>query len=181
MRKITLARAHKMLKRLEEEKAVWLRIEATSSTYVAGNNEEPIIPKYDYSEVANLIAKLDEKIFVIKHALHVTQVTEKVLVRSEKMSIDSILIQMAQLNERKLVLEKMSNRLPKVKEECLLTMPGDAGLKYRYINYDLDLIKQEYERVSEMIAEMQTALDKCNQIVVLEEERVCIKNSPRNC
>ena len=40
--------------------------------------------------------------------------------------------------------------------------------EYKYINYDLELIKQEYERVSNAIMEMQMALDRYNQTVLFE-------------
>lgn len=40
--------------------------------------------------------------------------------------------------------------------------------EYRYINYDLDLIKKEYEVVSKKIMEMQMALDRYNQTVQFE-------------
>lgn len=40
----------------------------------------------------------------------------------------------------------------------------------KYINYDLDLIKREYERVSETIMEMQMALDLYNQTVLFDVE-----------
>jgi len=40
--------------------------------------------------------------------------------------------------------------------------------EYEYINYDLDLIKKEYERIDTEIAEMQIALDKYNQTFEFE-------------
>ena len=52
---------NKMLRNLEEEKAYWLNKEAVSSTYVASTDEEPVIPEYDYSTVASIIAEIDEK------------------------------------------------------------------------------------------------------------------------
>ena len=55
MQTITSAYANKMLKSLEEDKAFWVNKEAASSTYVAAINEEPVIPEYDYSEVASMI------------------------------------------------------------------------------------------------------------------------------
>ena len=44
---------------------------------MAAINEEPVIPEYDYAEVAATIAEIDEKIAVIKHALNVTNATAK--------------------------------------------------------------------------------------------------------
>ena len=52
MQTMTSAYANKMLKSLEEDKAFWVNKEATSSTYVAAINEEPVVPEYDYTEVA---------------------------------------------------------------------------------------------------------------------------------
>lgn len=169
MQKMTSAYANKMIKSLEEDKAFWLNKEATSSTYVASINEEPVVPEYDYTEVAATIAELDEKIAIIKHALNVSNATAKVPVGDREMSIDTILIRMAQLNKRKAVLDQMRKQLPKAREEQAY-MSRNAVPEYRYINYDLELVKREYEGVSNTIMEMQMALDKYNQTVQFEVE-----------
>ena len=168
MQTITSAYANKMLKSLEDDKAFWINKEAASSTYVAAINEEPVVPEYDYTEVAATIVALDEKIAIIKHALNLTNATAKVLVGDTEMSIDTILIKMAQLNKRKSVLDQMRKQLPKTREEQHSYMSRNAVPEYRYINYDLDLIKKEYEAVSKTIMEMQMALDKYNQTVQFE-------------
>ena len=147
MQTMTSAYANKMLKSLEEDKAFWVNKEATSSTYVAAINEEPVVPEYDYTEVVATITSLDEKI---------------------EMSIDTILIKMAQLNKRKSVLDQMRKQLPKAREEQRSYMSRNTVPEYRYINYDLELIKKEYETVSKTIMEMQMALDKYNQTVQFE-------------
>ena len=59
MQKITSAYANKMLRSLEEDKAFWVNKEASSSTYIAAVNEEPVIPEYDYMTVANTIDEID--------------------------------------------------------------------------------------------------------------------------
>lgn len=164
MRKMTSAYANKMLRSLEEDKEFWVNKEAASSTYVAAINEEPVVPEYDYAEVAATIAGIDEKIAVIKHALNVANANAKAQVGDTEMSIDTILIKMAQLNRRKMVLDVMRKQLPKAREERSY-VSRNAVPEYRYINYDLDLIKQEYERISGIIMEMQMALDKYNQTV----------------
>lgn len=91
----------------------------------------------------------------------------KVPVGNSEMSVDTILIKMAQLNKRKSVLDEMRKQLPKTREERTF-MPRNAVPEYKYINYDLELIKQEYERVSQSIMEMQMALDTYNQTVQFE-------------
>lgn len=67
------------------------------------------------------------------------------------------------------MLDQMRKQLPKAREEHSY-MSRNAVPEYRYINYDLELIKQEYEKVSAMIMEMQMALDKYNQTVQFEVE-----------
>lgn len=168
MQTMTSAYANKMLKSLEEDKAFWLNKEEEACTYVAAINEEPVVPDYDYVEVATTIAALDEKIAIIKHELNVTNANAKVLVGDVTMSIDSILIKMAQLNRRKTVLDVMRKRLPKSREEQCSYMSRNSVPEYRYINYDLELVKNEYELVSKSIMEMQMALDKYNQTVQFE-------------
>ena len=157
--KMTSAYANKLLRSLEEDKSFWVNKEAASNTYVAVVNEEPVIPEYDYSEVAATIAEIDEKISVIKHALNLSNATAIVDVGDKKMSIDTILIKMAQLNRRKFILDNMRKKLPKQREELRSFGTRNNVPEYRYINYDLDLVKSEYERVSKEIMEMQMALD----------------------
>lgn len=99
---------------------------------------------------------------------NVTNANAKVLVGDVTMSIDSILIKMAQLNRRKTVLDVMRKRLPKSREEQRSYMSRNSVPEYRYINYDLELVKNEYELVSKSIMEMQMALDKYNQTVQFE-------------
>lgn len=104
----------------------------------------------------------------MQHALNVANATAKVMVGDNEMSIDTILIRMAQLNKRKSVLDVMRKRLPKAREEQRSYMSRNTVPEYRYINYDLNLIKKEYESVSKAIMEMQMALDRYNQTVQFE-------------
>ena len=168
MQTMTSAYANKMLRSLEEDKAFWANKEATACTYVAAINEEPVVPEYDYAEVAATIAEIDEKIALIKHAHNVTNATARVQVGDAEMSIDTILIKMAQFNKRKAVLDVMRKQLPKARVEQHAYMSRNAVPEYKFINYDLELIKKEYETVSVKIMEMQMALDKYNQTVQFE-------------
>ena len=165
MQKITSAYANKMLRSLEEDKAFWVNKESTSSTYVAAVNEEPVIPEYDYMAVANMIDEIDRKIVTIKHALNLTNATAKVQVGAQEMSIDGILIRMAQLNKRKAVLDDMRKRLPKTR---VYGSSSGSVPEYKYINYDPELIRQEYDCISNTIMEMQIALDRYNQTVLFD-------------
>lgn len=168
MKKITSAYANKMLRSLEEDKAFWVNKEAASCTYVAAVNEEPVIPEYDYMTIANMIDEIDRKIVTIKHALNLTNATAKVQVGNQEMSVDSILIRMAQLNKRKSVLDAMRKQLPKMRVYSSSFRASGSAPEYKYINYDLKVIQQEYDRISNTIMEMQIALDRYNQTVLFE-------------
>jgi len=167
MQKMTSAYANKLLRSLDEEKSLWLEKEETSHSYVVANNEEPVIPEYDYTEVSERIAQLDEKIAIIKHAINLSNATASVMVGEETMSIDLILIKMAQLNRRKLFLNRLRMMLPKAREGQTYAS-RNAVPEYRYINFDLELVKKEFERVSQRIMELQMALDLYNQTVQFE-------------
>ena len=52
---MTSAYANKVLRKLNEDKEFWRSKEAEGCTYVAALDEEPVIPEYDYSQVADTI------------------------------------------------------------------------------------------------------------------------------
>lgn len=170
MQKMTSAYASKLLKSLEEEKAFWTKKEEESNTYVAAVNEKPTIPEYDYEKVATEIDKIDVKIMKIKHALNAANVTGEILIGDTWMTIDQVLVRMAQLNKRKAVLDTMRKRLPKARETQVVFASRNSVPEYRYINYDLDVVKKDYERVSDEIMKMQMALDRYNQTEVFDVE-----------
>ena len=84
------------------------------------------------------------------------------------MSVDSILVRMAQLNSRKATLDAMRKCLPKMRESSHAFSSRNAVPEYRYTNYDPELVKQDYERISGEIMEMQIALDLYNQTVLFD-------------
>lgn len=165
--KMTSAYANKLIKKLNEDKDFWCNKERNSCTYTASIDEEPVIPEYDYAEVAGNIADIDEKIVKIKHAINVSNSTSVIAVGDKRMTIDEILVRMAQLGRRKAFLDSLRKREPKTRINS-----GFASRKvspeYEYINYDLDLVKAEYDRIDVEIAAMQMALDKYNQTFEFE-------------
>ena len=161
MKKITSAYANKLIRQLEDDKAYWRSKERESDTYTAAITEEPVIPEYDYKEVADIIAEIDAKVCKLRHAINLANVTTTVMVGDTPMTIDTILVRMGQLSNRKMQLDSMRKRLPQVR------VPSFGGRnqvpEYQYINYDLDVVKADYEKVNEEILMMQMALDKHNQ------------------
>lgn len=165
MIKMTSAYANKMLKQLNEDKEFWLNKERSSCVYTAAVGETPVIPDYDCEEVFATIAEIDWKIRSIKHAINLANVTNCVAVGDEVLSIDTVLIKMAQLNNRKAMLDYMRKQEPKTRKEQAVYGNRTAAPEYQYINYDLDLVKKEYDNISGEIMNLQLALDKYNQTV----------------
>jgi len=170
MTKMTSAYANKMLKKLTEDKDYWRKAEVESYLYTAAADEEALVPDYDYTEVAAKIEEIDDKICKIKHAINIANVTSMLKIGDKEMSVDTILVKMAQLNIRKRVLDDMRKRQPKVRLNSSFTQPKKAVAEYEYINYDLELVKTEYERIDNEIAMMQLELDKYNQTFEFEVE-----------
>lgn len=163
MVKMTSAYANKVIRKLNEDKNFYRNKESEGCTYIAALDEEPVIPEYDYSEVAAVIADIDEKIVRIKHAINTVNVTNSIDVNGKSMTIDSVLVRMSQLNNRKTILDRMRKLSPKARINSGIYSSRKTAPEYQYINYDLELIKEEYERIDSEIAAMQISLDKFNQ------------------
>ena len=160
--KITSAYANKLLKSLTDEKSYWEAKEVASRTYVAAVGEEPVIPEYDYTAVSATLKEIDRKTVIIKHALNLANATAKIPVGDTEMSVDSILVRMT--------LDVMRKCLPKMRESSHAFSSRNAVPEYRYTNYDPELVKQDYERISGEIMEMQIALDRYNQTFLFEAD-----------
>ena len=168
MTMMTSAYANNVLRKLSEDKEYWRRKENEGCTYVAAIDEEPVIPDYDYEKVAAEITAIDEKILKIKHAININNATNKVAVGNAEMTIDEILVKMAHLSKRKAVLDNLRKREPKTRINSGLYSSRKTAPEYEYVNYDIELVKKEYERIDAEIAAMQIALDKYNQTFEFE-------------
>lgn len=167
MKKMTSAYANKVLKTLEEDKQYWMTRENEDCIYTAAVDEEPVIPEYDYRQLADTIDAIDEKICVIKHAINQNNAAAQIQVGDQVMSVDMILVRMAQLNRRKAVLDRMRKRQEKTRVTGLFGNRNQVA-EYTYINYDLDVVKLDYDTVCDTIMDMQLALDRYNQTVEFE-------------
>lgn len=166
--KMTSAYANKLIKKLNEDKEFWCNKERNSCTYIAAVDEEPVVPEYDFAQVSANIAEIDEKIVKIKHALNVSNSTSIISVGDCQMTADEILVRMAQLNGRKAFLDMLRKNEPKTRVRSLRAVGNKSIPEYEYINYDLALVKAEYDRIDAQLAAMQMGLDKYNQTVEFE-------------
>ena len=168
MSKMTSALANKMIRKLNEDKEFWLQKEREASTFVASVDEEPVIPEYDYSEVAAKIAEIDAEVTTIRHAINVNNCANLVQVGDAEMTVDTILVKMAQLNARKNILDRMRKQLPKTRLNTATYSSRKSAPEYQYVNYDIEQVKKDYDRIDGEISAMQIALDKYNQTFEFE-------------
>ena len=168
--KLTSSVANKMLRQLEEDKSFYRDRENSGTFYSAALGEEPVIPEYDYAENSAAIAEIDEKVAKLRHAINLSNATNTVDVDGEIMTIDTLLIRMAQLSKRKLFLDSLRKQQEKTRTNNYSYLNKTAAPEYRYLNYDLELIKKDFEEVSDRIMKMQMALDYYNQTVEFEAD-----------
>ncbi len=164
--KYTSASANKRIKKLNEEKALYVNLELNAAFYVAAADEAPVIPDFDYAANAAKIEAIDLETVRLKHAINVNNALAVIDVNGESMSVDQILVRMAQLNTRLFQLDDMRKALPKQRVDT--TLVRGAKPEYKYTNFDIEQVKADYESISEHIMQMQLALDKYNQTAEFE-------------
>ena len=163
---VTSAAANKILRELEEEKTYWRNVEISSCTYKAALNEEPVVPEYDYTEVSGVIAEIDRKVRKIKHALNVHNALAAIPVDEEILSVDEILIRMAQLTNRKSFLDTLRKKQHKTR--IAVSTFRNPSPEYEYTNYDMYEVKTDYKKAADQLTNLQMALDRFNQTVEFE-------------
>lgn len=162
--KMTSAAANKMLKKLQEDKQFYITKETECCKYIAAVDEEPVIPEYDFMKVSVEITEIDKKIVRLKHAINMANCSNTITVGDEELTIDSVLVRMAQLNSRKAFLDQLRKAQPKARVEHAGYMAiRKSMVEYQYINYDLEDVGKMYDEVDTQLVAMQMALDRYNQ------------------
>lgn len=165
-RLVTSAAANKILRSLEDEKQYILSMEKSSSTYIETDGVSPIVPQYDYVETQRKLEEIDQKVMRIKHAINVFNCVT--VLPGLGITIDQGLVKMAQLNNRKKVLDSMRKRNPKARKEDLYS--SSKLVEYECVNYEISDIKQTYDAISQRITDLQMEIDLCNQTMRFEIE-----------
>jgi len=165
--KYTSSEANKLLRKLNADYQTLLNLESQSNTFLAATGEDPetVRPAYDYAKTQKELADVTAKIRTVKHALNVFNATTEV--EDFGMTIDTLLVYLPQLSERVRTLDAMRTKLPKERERTYGT-GTNATIDYRYVNYDLDAVKADYDAAYERLAKAQTALDRLNNTVLIE-------------
>lgn len=166
--KYTSAEAAKLLRKLNEEHCDIKYEENLTKEFVAavGEEIEDVRPAYNYTETQERLNELESKIRIVKHAINSFNVKQEV--PGTGMTIDQVLIYIPQLTERKRKLSAMQGCLPKKREDAKPFGRGAAVIDYRYANYDVLAARADYQKVSDELARVQTALDLVNSTETME-------------
>ena len=157
--KVTSKEANKLLKELEAERNRLLTEQEQASTFLAsvGEDVESCRPNFDYEKSKEAIKEVESKIIKLKHAINVFNTNTTV--DGYDKTIDEILVYIPQLTQLANRLARMQNRLPKEREG---TMYRSNVIDYRYTNYDIDKVKEDYKAVVDELHKCQIALDTTN-------------------
>ena len=163
--KYTSAEAAKILRSLSDELTSVSEMQDKSAEFVAavGEDIESVRPSYNFAETQAKLNELEKKIRTVKHALNVFNSTT--VVPEFGMTIDEMLVYIPQLTAAKNKLAIMKDKLPKVREQ---TRVNSSILDYRYLNYDVETVTAEYEKVTDTLSKAQNALDSVNMNQTLE-------------
>lgn len=164
--KYTSAEAGKLLKKLNDEQSSIILREENGKEFLAavGEDLESVRPDYDFVATQAALEEVETKIRKVKHALNVFNSTT--VIPEFNITIDEMLVLIPQLTAQKNRLARMKDKLPKVREQGRMNV--SSVLDYRYLNYDVKEVSAEYEKVADMLAKAQNALDAVNMAKTLE-------------
>ena len=160
----TSAACNKQLRLLQDEKDRLLALESQRSTYTRTADEPSEPPLYSYEQTRHDIERIDTKMRIIRHALHVFNATY--VLPKAGITLDEALILLAQLTNTKNLLMGMRSRAPKERLGALLR--SGEEIEYRFANYDIAKAIADYDAVSQQIADLQLEIDLTNQTQTFE-------------
>ena len=153
----------KEIKKLEEYRTKWINVERANCTVSYLQDEEPVLPDYDYETTRVNIDHLDNEIRRLKGLLAYSNVTT--IVDGFDMNINDALIYLAQLKQKEAHFNFLMN---KNKIDRSTTGFGSAVIQFTKILYDQDVVREELNKVTETIMQLQMAIDRTNLTNMIE-------------
>ena len=138
-----------------------------------GENPETVRPKYDYEDTSKKIDEIETKIRLLKHSINVFNTTT--MVPEINMTVDQALIYIPQLTKRCSKLWEMMNKLPKARETVLGYGRNNSVIDYRYVNYDIEKVENDYYKCKSELDRAQLQLDLVNSTVQLTVDELVVE------
>lgn len=156
--KMTSAQVSKLLRQLNDELRTLQLREENSRSFIAALSEdiESVRPEYDYKAMQDAQIELETKIRKVKHALNVFNSTY--IIPNYGFTIDEMLVYLPQLSRRCAKLSMMKDAMPKKRENSGYSH-NSSVIDYRYANYDIEQVNNDYNALADELAKAQTALD----------------------
>lgn len=162
--KMTSAYANKLLKQLDEEKAYLQSTEKSGCFFIAASKDNPPDIDYNYGDTEKKLEEINSRIVKIKHAISLSNITTSLTVGDVVMTVDEILVRMAQLNKRKVILDNMRKMRDGERQPRGVLDLNGGGPEYKFLAFSLKEVRDDYMRISKEIMLMQLALDRHNQL-----------------
>lgn len=160
---MTSAAAMKQLKELQLRRRQILEEEKATCSFVAATTEDinAVRPEYNFEFTQLDLNVVESNIRELKHRISVFNTTY--LVPELGMTIDQVLVAMPMLSERVNTLRRMAGSQEKRRASAY----GSRSnlIEYEYINYSRDQVREEYDKLSKDLADMQIALDRANTTI----------------
>lgn len=168
MIKLTSQEANKILKQLKDKRDSILILETKSKDFIVASTEdvESVRPNYNFKETSERIADIDNKIRILKHALNVFNTTTT-LPDCKDFTIDRCLVYLPQLTERRKRLDEMRKHLPKERVDGWRSGSNNI-IEYVYLNYDVNEVESEYQKICKTISNIQMKLDFVNNSIAFD-------------
>ena len=163
--KYTSAEANKLLKTLEKkrEKKAGKEKKVAKFTVSSTENVEELRPGYDFADTQQQLAKIDEDIRKVKHAINVFNVTHEIP-GFDGVTIDQALIWLPQMNIEAKKLAAMAESIERERVESFRTTIID----YVIANYDIEEAEKAYDEMRDKLNKLQLALDVANTTQTIE-------------
>ncbi|MCH5315188.1 MAG: hypothetical protein J1E81_04690 [Eubacterium sp.] len=162
--KFTSSAANKELRKLNEKLSKLQSLEEQYSVFTVEKSEdvEAVRPAFNFEENYRELTEVIEKIRTTKHAIKLFNATT--VVGSTKLTIDEILLMLPILQERKRMLSNLSLKMPKERHISRINRASNF-IEYDIINFDSSFVKNECEKIENLINDYQLQLDVTNNTV----------------
>ncbi len=153
--KVCNSEAMKLIKDLEEKKQLLISNEDKRSRISYKEGEEKVINRYDYDQTRKEVAKIDERIRKIKHALAKCNCTA--VIDGFGITIGEALVYLAQLNTEYGQLDELSNY-----NKLSRRITANGVLEYTECLYDPEKVAEDMDVLHTKIGKLQVAIDRAN-------------------